>query len=222
MIRSFIFIVFSAIFLDVQGQNNFSISGKIDNRIDSTLSVTGPLKNGGYVYLEYFNGVSDSALIKNNSFYFEGKLLNSTPATLSHAHGGLSIMLSIDSKYDVEFTLSSPEKGLFEYISNITTDSYFHNSWFELSKRASILVNKRTELQTISQENINEAGDEIISINNSLNTLYSNFIKESSLLTLEKAFVLMGDPNFTYNKYNIFFFSAFSSGEGFNYRKTVQ
>lgn len=207
MLRSLILLLLLNSFLNVHGQKTFTISGTIDNSIDSTLSVTGPLKNGGYIYLEYSNGVTDSALIEDNKFSFEDILENPEVASIGFSHGGLAVLLSYNSKYDVEFVLFSPENKLYEYRSNLVmTDSHFHNSWSEIGRRSSALEKERMELQTVSDDTrFNESEEEIQSINNSLRALYASIIKEDSLLTLEKAFLLMGDPDFSHEKYKEFY-----------------
>ncbi|MFZ4263749.1 DUF4369 domain-containing protein [Sphingobacterium sp. HJSM2_6] len=206
MLRYFVFFLLICFYLQSSAQKSYSIKGFIKNEINPQMSISGPLKNGNYVYLEYLSGKVDSSIIKDNRFFFEGSIANPEPASLNHAHGGATILLSYESNFEVEFILNSPESGLYEYLSNVNSDSFFYNTWLKVGNRSHSLVKKRSELQNLNQQSINiESKNEIEVINKLLDNLYSSIIKNNQLINIEKAYILMSDPNFSNEKYKSFF-----------------
>jgi len=215
VIRFLVLILYCLCYLGVSSQNKYSIFGVIDNRIDTNQSKNGPLKNGNFIYLEIGEETIDSAVIDDDKFVFEGTLGISEVASISYAYGGLAVLLSASdtSRYDCRFTLTSQETNIYGYDSEVTTDSHFHNSWLEYGSRADALNKKRTELQTLTSEFSNDGlVAEVQVVNQSLDILYSMIMKDDSLLPVEKAYILMGDPNFSKDKY-LSFYQQFSEDE---------
>src|SRR5690606_7670829 len=117
-------------------QHTYKIEGTIDNTIDTAKNTDGPLKNGGYVFLELIGGrVIDSARIEHNRFSFEGASEFVEIADIRHRYGGVTIYIADSSSYVCRFILSSPEEGLYQYESTLTTDSEFYNYKLSISRR---------------------------------------------------------------------------------------
>ncbi|MFA6247010.1 MAG: TlpA disulfide reductase family protein [Mucilaginibacter sp.] len=193
-----VFILFSSA---IQAQVVFEIRGEVKN----LSGITSALNNGDTIFLAVSKQKKTfHSVIKNNTFYIKGEIIEPDAGMLEFKGSGLKFFLD-SSVYNAQLILKEISPGRYVYETAIQTNSRIHNTWHNFVNNQVALYQEKAQYLNKADSAINETSalaykKKAAGIDSLIRNAYTKLAKDAPD-NPATAYLLPAAPDFSYKNY---------------------